>query len=206
MWAHAILMTLAFAIFLPTGILLARYGKRAFPNGKWFYLHLFVQALSIIVVAVALGLTRVFRTGFPYAHKHHVVGILTAILTFLSPLIGVIRPHAEPTTKRKFWYLLHSNIGRAAVIFGWTNIYLGLKMNQPYAGNRFHAEDDNSWERLHTALTIIAIIAMGIIILTILFMEMWIHCSPAARRQKVAAPAPDHQRVTVVQDSPRLEA
>eukprot|EP00249_Psilotum_nudum_P032159 c47352_g1_i1 orf=443-1234(-) len=130
---HGFFMWLAMGLFLPTGVIIVRMTKRAIGNGdssrkvhSLVYTHLTIQTLgvSFSIVGGTIALKK-FETQF--AHTHERLGLSILILVWLMPITGFLRPH-RGVAVRPYWYGLHWLIGTAAVILGFINIYIGMRV------------------------------------------------------------------------------
>jgi len=120
-------MAVGFGIFLPLGVLCARYGKN-FQPPIWYQLHQTIQVIGLamgfsgFIIGVAIIGTGTFQS-------HQAIGWIVMIIAILQPLNAIIRPHRQEgvvTVKRWIWYIFHSMLGRVCVLLALTNIFLGL--------------------------------------------------------------------------------
>lgn len=144
---HAVCMFLAFAIFMPSGIAIAKYKNvRWFKDegGLWFLFHRGVQSCGVLLTVIGFGcgvwLFNSERTPYPSfsmkgqgGNPHHTVGLIASLLVFPQPLNAFVRPHVpapgKPATPtRRAWELLHKSLGYIAVVFGMFNILNGVMM------------------------------------------------------------------------------
>jgi len=72
--------------------------------------------------------------NYGLSNVHRNLGITLFVLVCWQPLMAWVRPHADPPTKKRFyWARLHSWIGRAALIIAYVQIATGLVLlGSPY--------------------------------------------------------------------------
>ena len=149
---HGRFMVLAWAVFLPIGVLIARFFKvmprqdwpTELDNRTWWYAHLALQ-WSGAVISV-MGLVFIFRMagGFKVTTTaHHLFGWLTITLMLLQIFAGVFRgskggptypapdgsergDHFDMTLRRRIFEYSHKTLGYLALICGSIALVLGL--------------------------------------------------------------------------------
>jgi hypothetical protein len=128
--AHGVLMSLAWGLFIPLGIISARYVKILKPD-KWFLGHRLFVSLGLLLALVGwfVAMTGIDLPGNHSAH--HSLGVFTMVLAIAQPLIAAVRPpppeKGELTLRsRAWWELIHKNVGRIAYVCGIANCFLGL--------------------------------------------------------------------------------
>ncbi|GAA5938290.1 cytochrome and DOMON domain-containing protein [Sporobolomyces koalae] len=84
--AHAVIGSVAAVLFVPAGILLARFGR----SGSWFPAHRAIQLFSsiLIVVAAIIGITQEESGHFMDTHTR--LGIILLALFVVQPLLGIV--------------------------------------------------------------------------------------------------------------------
>lgn len=128
---HGSLMSIAFLILLPIGILLALFGKSM--GRKWFVMHwifngilagscIFVSFIIVIYAHVKYNLTTHFSFNF-----HSIFGLIIVLLVYIQISAGII-VHFYDRTKilERLILIFHKIFGRLIFIFGIINIYYGL--------------------------------------------------------------------------------
>ena len=127
---HALLMSLAFGLFFPIGVLVARFGKGPFPPGNvfsnpslWFKVHVSCQVFGNICTIV--GLVYAPHVLSPYNKLHKVMGGILIGLVFLQLINGVLRP-GKGSNHRSKWKLFHAASGLPVPPVGFANIFVGL--------------------------------------------------------------------------------
>ncbi|KDR66022.1 hypothetical protein GALMADRAFT_273751 [Galerina marginata CBS 339.88] len=138
--AHAILCVVGFLLFLPAGVLLARY-LRAF-NPIWFQGHWIIQfalAGPLIVIGVALGIAAVETAGaLHFGDKHRKYGFAIFFLYLAQCGLGAFIHFVKDKkrTRRPIQNYLHGLVGL---------ITIGSAMYQIYNG--FYSEWSNTTGR-----------------------------------------------------------
>jgi len=131
---HGALMSVAWVLLLPVGTLFARH-RPLLGETKLFGLHIWFQ----IHRAMQLSGMVLFIVGFAWAvhyfpnptvmgdtgQAHRVLGIIVMGLAGTQVVAAFIRP-APDAPNRKYWNLLHHNLGRLTMLVAWTTIYLGI--------------------------------------------------------------------------------
>lgn len=72
--AHAVIVTMGFLVILPTGAMVARWGRMV--SDKWFYYHWFIQvviSIPVVVIGWTLGPLAVAEQGAKHADDSHKV-------------------------------------------------------------------------------------------------------------------------------------
>lgn len=157
--AHGILMILAWLVFLPTGVLMARHRwifpvappsppspsaglpDKASQHNKpklamWFILHRFLQLSGLAIFSAGFLLPWVaFGNGHEGAEEssamqaHSTIGIIVAVLAYSQFVLVFIRPKPD-SPRRHYWNLQHWWTGRMAVILAIVQIFIGVKVFQ----------------------------------------------------------------------------
>lgn len=146
MIAHGALMAAAWALLLPLGVLLPAHrwlfgGERVRMCGSalWFRAHVACQLLGF--AAFIAGIVLGYRLDYKNANKikvhntHYYLGTIILALASAQVLFGVLRPNLHSTVRR-YWNLLHWNLGRLVILAAWANIFIGIYLfkNSIYAG------------------------------------------------------------------------
>ena len=142
MWTHGLCMSLAWGTLLPSGVVVAHFGrdsKKQF-NGKifWFGYHRTINAIGWLLQIVGFigAVVYVSMThGTHFGGGHTYVGLVVVILGTLQPVNAYFRPHnpalgEEKSTARKRWELLHIGSGYTATVLGFLNCILGALFAQ----------------------------------------------------------------------------
>lgn len=160
---HARLMVLAWAVMLPLGALVARYGKvlpgqdwpRQLDNPVWWHLHRVLQygGVAIALVAVALmGWPARAAAGGIGAHAG--IGWLVLALGLVQVATGVLRgskggptsatlrgDHYDMSARRRWFERVHKSLG-----------WLAIGLTLPVIGLGLRAADAPRWMPLLLAL------------------------------------------------------
>eukprot|EP00462_Mataza_sp_D1_P007373 CAMPEP_0175123458 /NCGR_PEP_ID=MMETSP0087-20121206/2257_1 /TAXON_ID=136419 /ORGANISM="Unknown Unknown, Strain D1" /LENGTH=742 /DNA_ID=CAMNT_0016405157 /DNA_START=24 /DNA_END=2252 /DNA_ORIENTATION=- len=127
--AHATLMTLAWGVLLPAGLIIARFYRA---KGWWFKVHLACQAagllLSFVGFCIAVG---GFATGTYKGHAFF--GWLLMLVGLGQAIGGKLRPgfkdgNAKGSQRRK-WETWHRRVGRVTVGVGFLQLFIGVDIH-----------------------------------------------------------------------------
>lgn len=144
--AHGIMMTLAWGVLAPVGVMLARYAKAApsKPCGKplWFQSHRIVQSCAVLLSLIGFGIAIAMVQQAGSAHfgsAHGALGLAVVLLGALQPINAVFRPHPPKlgearSATRLAWEIIHRIGGYGAVVGGAVAIFLGLARAGAAAG------------------------------------------------------------------------
>lgn len=125
---HAIFMGLAWIILLPAGMLMARYGKKTFREGKWFEYHKKLQCtgLGFSLLALLFGLLKGTQTQL----FHFAIGIAIMVIGIFQPVLAYWRPPKKKdvpqSTNRRLWEYTHKGCGFFCILFGVINVIVGI--------------------------------------------------------------------------------
>jgi hypothetical protein len=137
--AHGGLMMFAWGFLLPSGAILARFGKHR-PDGWWFKLHRIMQPLGLVFAIAGWGIAlHNFRAldrkgdGTHY-YPHAALGMTVMILGILQPFNALIRPHPpkegeEKTMLRFIWEILHKRLGWLTLLLAIVTIAIGTTLD-----------------------------------------------------------------------------
>ena len=137
--AHGVLMSIAWGVLLPVGIIIARFYRhvqpRTGPRAFWFLHHQIFQYSGTIIAATAfiIALYMCRNTG-NFINAHGKLGLVVMILGLLQPLNAWIRPHPG-APYRTLWSAWHKTSGYCAAVLAIAAIFLGLA--QVDAATRF---------------------------------------------------------------------
>ncbi|KAJ3708207.1 hypothetical protein LUZ61_011912 [Rhynchospora tenuis] len=129
---HGLLVTLGWGILMPIGIMMARYFKKYDPF--WFYAHISIQGIGFVLglVGIIIGFS-LDDDDVNNIDVHKAIGIIILVFGALQVKAFFIRP-VKTSKIRRYWNWYHHNIGRAAVILGIANIFLGLNIADESTG------------------------------------------------------------------------
>ena len=120
---HAVFMSLAFALLMPSAMAFPLFLRQRLPNGRWLTYHKYTQytALAMCVIGLILAILAVGQVGGShFSSLHKAMGLVTILLSFSQVGLALVRPHApqkadEPKEPlRRAWEILHK--GTAALI------------------------------------------------------------------------------------------
>ncbi|XVF78955.1 hypothetical protein PTKIN_Ptkin14bG0180100 [Pterospermum kingtungense] len=140
---HGFMMFLAWGIFLPGGILAARYLKHVKGDG-WFQFHVYLQYSGLAIVLLALLFAVAELRGFFISSLHVKFGISAILCACVQPVNAYLRPNKpangeEASPKRLLWEYLHVIVGRGAIVVGIAALFTGMKhLGERYGGETVH--------------------------------------------------------------------
>ncbi|KAI3677295.1 hypothetical protein L1987_86919 [Smallanthus sonchifolius] len=161
---HGFMMFLAWGMFLPGGILAARYMKHV--NGDvWFKIHVYSQWSGLTITFLGILFAAAELRGLHIDLLHVKVGIFTVILGCIQPINAYLRPNKgdsgeEPLPQRIVWEYIHAYCGRLAVFVGFFAIFSGMK----HLGDIY--EDENA-----RGLLRVLVVWILAVVLTVLYLE-----------------------------------
>jgi len=128
---HGIMMLVGWGIFIPLGMIFARYGREQFPDGLWFKFHQFFMFSGMCLTTAAFVVSWVMVDGVYFNTAFHAqLGIAIMLLGYTQFFMGVFRPHKEEGEKatglRAAFEIIHPNIGRLLIIVSAVNIFAGI--------------------------------------------------------------------------------
>jgi len=141
---HGVLMLVGWGIFIPLGMIVARYGRKTFPDGLWFEIHRGLMSTGLLLTTSAFIIAWVMTQGVFFNTSFHAqLGLTITILGYLQFFSGVIRPHKEEgeeaTDPRKVFEIVHPNTGRLLIALAVINIFAGISTWWPYYANVIYA-------------------------------------------------------------------
>lgn len=122
--AHGVVMTLAWAILVPSGIFVARY----FKNSKvlnWRSSHSTLQmgAFVLFVSAFFVAVAANQASGVHFVSAHAILGLITILLGMLQPILGLC-----------VGGVTHRAIGYLTALCAVVEIFLGLRKIEAHVG------------------------------------------------------------------------
>ncbi|XP_009600152.1 cytochrome b561 and DOMON domain-containing protein At3g07570-like [Nicotiana tomentosiformis] len=133
--SHGLLNMFGWAIFMPIGVMVARYLRQYDPI--WFYSHTTIQSLGFILgfVGVISGLVLNNRLQ-NNVNRHKGIGIFILVLGCLQVIALLARP--EKSSKvRKYWNWYHYTTGRVLIMLATVNVFYGIHLGD--AGSSWKA-------------------------------------------------------------------
>ncbi|KAI7489631.1 hypothetical protein KC351_g1136 [Hortaea werneckii] len=126
--AHAVLATLAFALFFPVGGIMIRLAS--FPGLWWIHglFQIFAYILYIAAFAIGVYMATSSPNGAALHNAHPIIGIVLFVLLFFQPFLGFLH-HVmfKKHSRRVVWSYGHIWLGRAIITLGIINGGLGLQ-------------------------------------------------------------------------------
>ncbi|CAF3130235.1 unnamed protein product [Rotaria sp. Silwood2] len=134
--AHGIIMLFIWMLFVPTGILIARYFRPSWPKRRlcatpvWFVIHQVVMVFAATMTLIAFTLILIFKRGTWVSQSlsrefaHSIMGLLVISTAIIQPVMAAVRCH--PDHQRRFIFNhAHRIVGIGAWILSIATIFLG---------------------------------------------------------------------------------
>ena len=141
MKAHGIILIFTWIVVVSTGILIARYFKRAWSNRKicgkavWFAIHRALMSSASILSLIALILILVYKKG-QWASSanqtefvHSIVGIIVISFATIQPFMALFRCNPDDNYRFIFNYC-HAFVGLSAFVLSIAAIFLAMFFTQ----------------------------------------------------------------------------
>ena len=158
---HGILMLIAWGLFAPLGLVVARYGKPAAapaalkasatdaappapaPPATWFVVHraCMYSAVVITLVASIISLSTV-EEHVNDAHKK--IGVILTSVMLIQPVNAYFRPHKPkagepPSSARVAWEWGHRWLGRALVGLSFASLISGGELADAFYDKQYYS-------------------------------------------------------------------
>jgi hypothetical protein len=145
---HAGAMIIAWGIFVPMGVILARYFKitrqQDFPahldNGFWWNWHRGLQYTGVVLSTLGF-FAMVSLVGFKADSNHTLMGLVVVIIGWLQVLSGWFRgskggpteptmrgDHYDMTLRRHIFQGVHKTLGWSVLALAFSTIWTGMDM------------------------------------------------------------------------------
>ncbi|CAF4017969.1 unnamed protein product [Rotaria sp. Silwood2] len=133
--AHGIIMLFIWILFVPTGILIARYFKQSWPTRKlcgkqmWFAVHRSVMIFAAIMTLIAFAAILKYNQGTWVSQNesrefaHSIIGMLVISAAIIQPTMALFRCHPDHQYRFIFNYV-HAIVGIGALILSIIAIFL----------------------------------------------------------------------------------
>eukprot|EP00898_Chlorokybus_atmophyticus_P000889 jgi/Chlat1/1800/Chrsp135S02129 len=121
---HAWGMGIAWLLLMPVGTLAARHLKGR-GGALWFEAHRAVQVAGVVLALLALQRVWSLNSSLNAPLRHGTIGIIAMLLLSFQPMNAWLRPD-KSAARRPAWRRLHHFTGRAALVLGVVNVYIGL--------------------------------------------------------------------------------
>lgn len=136
MLIHGSLMLIGWGFLLPSGAIIAAFGKHR-PNAWWFKVHRVIQPVGLIFAIVgwivALRSFTALEGKGSLNYDHAVLGMTTMVIGLIQPVNAIFRPHTpkegeEKTTLRRLWEICHKGLGWVGIILAIVTIGIGTTL------------------------------------------------------------------------------
>jgi hypothetical protein len=162
---HGLLLILAWALCIPSSVVVAVLFKHHKPAPWWFKMHRLGNSVGLSlatagVIAMAAGLS---SAGLPHLSKTHTkVGLAVLVLGLLQPLSAFLRPHPTPpgqprTTARFAFELYHKGVGRILLALSVLAMASGIALVDASGG--LASALKGAW--VVCAMAVLALVAYG---------------------------------------------
>ncbi|UJR28575.1 hypothetical protein I4U23_009808 [Adineta vaga] len=137
MKAHGIIMIFTWIVLVSTGILIARYFKKAWSDRKicgkavWFAIHRTIMTSVAILTLIAFVLILVYKKGQWVSRDnrrefaHSIIGILVICFAIIQPFMALFRCNPDDRYRFIFNYA-HATVGFSAFILSIAAIFLAM--------------------------------------------------------------------------------
>lgn len=133
---HGILMIIGWGLLLPSGILIAKFGKHR-PNAWWFKMHQILQPIGLLIAlvgwAIALANFTTLGSGPGLPFSHALIGSASMGISISQSISGILRPKKEKDGEekskgRRIWEYSHRFLGWAALILSIVSCGIGTTL------------------------------------------------------------------------------
>jgi hypothetical protein len=180
-YLHGLFMALAWCVFIPIGIVMARhkwifYDKTFLGLHVWFHLHRIIQMTGIGLFVASFVIAFV-QMGIPdkgIGFAHYILGICIMAMVVGQLMTTFIRP-LPSSTHRYVWNFVHRTWGQLTLFTSWANIFIGIYI--------FHIQEGEPYLRW-----LIPMCAVMMLISTtdlVLFIVKKLHCSQDTNTSQV---------------------
>lgn len=114
-------MVVAWMIFAPLGILIARFGRTMF---TWFPAHRAVQSFAVLLIFIAFFLAVAgvgIDSGDHFAYTHNKLGLAMFILVLVQVALGAAAHTFKSKTGKRYIGFAHIPLG--LILFGKSLFY-----------------------------------------------------------------------------------
>lgn len=141
MKAHGAIMVFTWIMLVSTGILVARYFKRAWPDRKicskaiWFAIHRTLMSTAALLTLISFVLILVYKKGqwvFQANRRefaHSILGILVVSFAVIQPFMALFRCNPDDQYRFIFNYA-HATVGLTAFLLSTVTIFLAMFFTQ----------------------------------------------------------------------------
>ncbi|GJP74165.1 hypothetical protein CLOP_g4793 [Closterium sp. NIES-67] len=124
---HGFMMTMAWAVLMPFGVLAARYLK----HNDWLSIHQYTQYSALALMLLGLLFAVGELGGIDLSSNHAKIGMATFALGCFQPINAFFRPPKpspgeRPQMKRVIWQWVHILSGRGSLLVGGAALVTGI--------------------------------------------------------------------------------
>jgi len=138
---HAVLMSIAWALMAPIGIMASAFRGLLPEKGQWFKIHRAVQVAVVVLTVIGFVIAVLFTAESGNSHfsnGHMMMGLWVTILAVMQPLNALTRMHPPEDGwgadgrpwPRRVWEFVHKGSGYVAWVFSNLAITWGLFLRQ----------------------------------------------------------------------------
>ena len=135
-YAHGVLMLLAWVGLVPFGIMQATlYKKSEDSEYDWLRAHKIANVSGAVITLIAFIVMFALGPGLSgiTATNHGILGIIVVAAGFVQIVTGILRPHNPPAgelkgTTRLFWEMIHQWGGRLTFFVALGAIFTGMPL------------------------------------------------------------------------------
>ncbi|CAI5464398.1 unnamed protein product [Closterium sp. Yama58-4] len=155
---HGFMMTMAWAVLMPFGVLAARYLK----HNDWLSIHQYTQYSALALMLLGLLFAVGELGGIELTSNHAKIGMATFALGCFQPINAFFRPPKpspgeRPQMKRVIWQWVHILFGRGALLVGGVALLTGI-MELGETGGDDYTVDGFLWAMVGWFATIAAFV------------------------------------------------
>jgi len=137
---HGSLMLIGWGLLLPTGAIIARFGKHR-PNAWWYKMHRTIQPLGLLfaliawIIALHNFTTLEGELDGRLNKPHALLGMTTMCIGLVQPINAIFRPHPPKegeikSTLRTVWEIGHKGLGWLGILLGVITVAIGTMILQ----------------------------------------------------------------------------
>ena len=122
---HGILNFLAWGVFAPTGILVARHARKRL-GSNWVLYHMSIMLLTGLCSVTAIGLA-FYQLSTHLVTWHQWLGTIVALAVLVQASVGMVLYRGSIGLRtRSRLAMMHRISGVVLLLLAWTNITLGI--------------------------------------------------------------------------------
>ncbi|CAG8487244.1 10893_t:CDS:2 [Cetraspora pellucida] len=126
--SHAIIMFMAWMVFLPAAVFVARFARIL---SFWVNLHRGIQVFLVVPLVIAgNAVAYIAAGGYQASDPHKILGLILFICLFVQLTVGVFHHEMYDPCRNytPWWTHLHRWLGRAIVVLAIFQVPLGLSL------------------------------------------------------------------------------